>query len=133
MKDIKLHSYRPIIIQSTLRDVGTIIWLDIDYRLVQSDLTSWLHQADTSGVVSWPELEPAAGQNTAVTTGHTPAVATTALTHPKMFGFFNKKKYEDYAFQHMVGLSCLILHNNEKVKEQLMLPWLQCVLTEVSI
>ena len=86
-------------------------------------------QAQLSGVLSWPEISPgAAGQP-----GHVTHVATTALTHPKMFGFFNKRKYEDYAFQHMVGVSSLIIINNKNIQENLMLPWLQCVLTEVTL
>ena len=75
-------------------------------------------------MLAWSEPEPAAGQNM--------ATATTALTHPKMFGFFDKRKYEDYAFQHMVSLGTAIIYTSERIQTQLMLPWLQCVLTEVS-
>jgi len=129
VRDSKLHCHRPIILQTTLRDRGSVIWLDIDHRLTTDDLSTWLTQAQLSGVLSWPEISPgAAGQP-----GHVTHVATTALTHPKMFGFFNKRKYEDYAFQHMVGVSSLIIINNKNIQENLMLPWLQCVLTEACI
>ena len=53
VKDLKLHAYRPIIIQMTLRDIGSLVWLDIDYRLTESNLVPWLDQAVTSGVVAW--------------------------------------------------------------------------------
>ena len=125
IREPKFHCHRPIIIQTTLRDQGSLVWLDINYRLTESDLSSWLRQAETHSVLAWSEPEPAAGPNM--------AMATTALTHPKMFGFFDKRKYEDYAFQHMVGLGGLILYNSEMVRSKLMLPWLQCVLTESCV
>ena len=118
MRDSKLHCGRPIIIQSILRDLGSIIWLDIDYRLTQGELDTWLAQAESSGVLAWPEM----GSN----------LATTALTHPKMFNYFDRRMYEDYAFQHMVSLGTVIIYSSERIKTKLMLPWLQCVLTEVD-
>ena len=59
-------------------------------------------------------------------------MATTALTHPKMFAYFDKTRYEEYAFQHMVGLSSLVILASDTLNTKLMLPWLQCVLTEAS-
>lgn len=32
VREVKLKAYRPLIIQMALRDVGAIIWMDIDYR-----------------------------------------------------------------------------------------------------
>lgn len=118
MRDSKLHCHRAIIIQTTLRELGSLIWLEIDHRLTRGELDTWLAQADISGVMAWPVL----GSN----------LATTALTHPKMFNYFDKRKYEDYAFQHMVSLGTAIIFTSERIQSQLMLPWLQCVLTEVS-
>ena len=60
------------------------------------------------------------------------SVPTTTLTHPKMFQYFDPRLYEDYAFQHMVSLGTAIIFTSERIQSQLMLPWLQCVLTEVS-
>ena len=117
MRDSKLHCHRPIIIQSTLLELGSLIWLDIDHRLTRGDLGPWLAQAETSGVLAWPVT----GSN----------LATTALTHPKMFNYFDRRKYEDYAFQHMVSLGTVIIVTSERIQTRLMLPWLQCVLTEV--
>ena len=108
-----------------------MIWLDIDYRLTVSDLEPWLRDAAESGVMAWPEVSPAV--STSAAAGTQSAVATTSLTHPKMFSYFDKSKYEDYAFQHMVGLGAVILYNHDRVHQELMLPWLQCILTEACV
>ena len=133
VKDSKLHCHRPIILQSTLRDVDSLIWLDIDYRLTSSDLDSWMTAAQESGVMAWSEINPATTSSQQQQQQQLAPVATTSLTHPKMFTYFDKRKYEDYAFQHMVGLGSVILYNHEKVHQELMLPWLKCVLTEACV
>ena len=61
------------------------------------------------------------------------SVPTTTLTHPKMFQYFDPRQYEDYAFQHMVSLASLVLVTGERLSRELMLPWVQCVLTEPCI
>ena len=79
MRDSKLHCHRPIIIQTTLKELGSLIWLEIDHRLTRGDLVTWLTQAESSGVMAWPVT----GSN----------LATTSLTHPKMFNYFDRRKY----------------------------------------
>ena len=122
VREPKLHCHRPIIIQSTLRDHGGLVWLDIDHRLTTdtASLRALTQRAGAGGgVLAWPEQRPA-------------NMATTALTHPKMFAYFDKTRYEEYAFQHMVGLSSLVILASDTLTTKLMLPWLQCVLTEAS-
>merc|ERR1719357_1475327 len=50
-----------------------------------------------------------------------------------MFEFFDSRKYEDYAFQHMCSSSSLVLLYNQELHTHLMLPWLKCILTESCI
>jgi len=123
VREPRLHCHRPIIIQSTLRDHGGLVWLNIDHRLT-TDSASLLALAQRAraggGVLAWPEQRPA-------------NMATTALTHPKMFAYFDKTRYEEYAFQHMVGLSSLVILASDTLNTKLMLPWLQCVLTEACV
>ena len=112
-----------------------MVWLDVHYRLTEGDLTGWLERArEGGGVVAWPERDhlvsplqpgPAQSQQT--------SVPTTTLTHPKMFQYFDPRQYEDYAFQHMVSLASLVLVTGERLSRELMLPWVQCVLTEPCI
>lgn len=120
VRELHLHAYRPLILQTILRDVGSLIWLDVDYRLTRSVITSWLDQAKEGGVVAWKQGE---GRGT----------ATTSLTHPRMFEFFPGTKYEDFAFQHMASSSVLLLVYTQDTHVHLMLPWLKCALTEACI
>ena len=115
---LHLRAYRPLIIQTVLRDVGSVVWLDPDYRLTSSNISLWLDSAKEEGVVVWQQGE---------------ATATTALTHPRMFEFFPGIKYEEYAFQHMASASVVVLVYNQATHSKLMLPWLRCALTEACI
>lgn len=122
VKELHLHAYRPLILQTTLRDVGSLVWLDVDYRLTKSSLMPWLGQAREQGVVVW--RQGGAGR---------PPTATTALTHPRMFEFFPGSNIEDFAFQHMASSSALIIVYTAASHTELMLPWLKCALTEACI
>lgn len=118
IRELHLHAYRPLILQATLRDVGSLVWLDVDYRITRSSILPWLEQAKEVGVVAWQ---------------HGRGIATTALTHPRMFEFFPGSKYEDFAFQHMASSSVLLLVYTQEIHSHLMLPWLNCALTEACI
>ena len=118
LRALHLRAYRPLIIQTVLRDVGSVVWLDPDHRLTTSNLSQWLEAARIEGVVVWQQGE---------------ATATTALTHPRMFEFFPGVKYEEYAFQHMASASVVVLVYTQATHSKLMLPWLRCALTESCI
>jgi len=118
LRTLHLRAYRPLIIQTVLRDVGSVVWLDPDHRLTTSNLSQWLEAARKEGVVVWQQGE---------------ATATTALTHPRMFEFFPGIKYEEYAFQHMASASVVVLVYTQATHSKLMLPWLRCALTESCI
>lgn len=118
LRTLHLRAYRPLIIQTVLRDVGSVVWLDPDHRLTTSNLSQWLAAAKKEGVVVWQQGE---------------ATATTALTHPRMFEFFPGVKYEEYAFQHMASASVVVLVYTQATHSKLMLPWLRCALTESCI
>jgi len=122
VRELRLHAYRPVIIQMILRDFGSVVWLDVDLRLTDHDLSPWLEQARTAGVVVWQHEEEQAG-----------GTATTSLTHPRMFEYFPGTNYEDFAFQHMASCSAMVLVHTARVHSELMLPWLKCVLTEACI
>lgn len=135
VRELRLHAYRPIIIQLTLRDVGSVVWLDVDLRLTDHDLSPWLEQARGAGLVVWQHEEGQTGGGAGlIIEGPTRvATATTSLTHHRMFDFFPGTNYEDYAFQHMASCSSMVLLYTARVHSELMLPWLKCVLTEVCI
>jgi len=120
VRELHLHVYRPIAIQLVLREVGSVVWMAPDHRLTSSSLSPWVERAREVGVVAWQ-------------VGEGGGTATTALTHPRMFEFFPSTKYEDLAFQHMVSASVLLLVYTRATHHRLMLPWLQCALTEACI
>ena len=55
-----------------------------------------------------------------------------ALTHPKMFTFFQTKR-DQFLFVHMVDTNQLIIFNHRAIHERVMLPWVKCALTEEVI
>ncbi|CAG0899227.1 unnamed protein product [Darwinula stevensoni] len=115
VKTLKFHTFRPLIIQQVLNDVGAILWMDVDYRLVTDHLEPFVKIAKKVGLVAWGNLLP-----------------TSAVTHPNMFHFFQTSQ-ELFFFHHLVETSVLVLFNIQLIHSQLMLPWVQCALTPACI
>ncbi|XP_050462848.1 uncharacterized protein LOC126857452 isoform X2 [Cataglyphis hispanica] len=65
VEDDTLHVYRPLVIQTALNTLGSIIYMDSNVRLNSSDISKYL--CPKSGILTWP-------------TRH----AISSLTHPKM-------------------------------------------------
>lgn len=107
----KFCAYRPIIIQKVLTEFGAVLWLDVQFQFITSKIEPLLAQARKVGLVSWAIDEP-----------------TSALTHPRMYDYFGTQQ-DNYFFQRMAQPSHVILYNTERIHRELMLPWLQCVLT----
>eukprot|EP00088_Acartia_fossae_P067622 TRINITY_DN8455_c0_g1_i7.p1 TRINITY_DN8455_c0_g1~~TRINITY_DN8455_c0_g1_i7.p1 ORF type:complete len:422 (+),score=81.93 TRINITY_DN8455_c0_g1_i7:111-1376(+) len=162
VKDLKLRAYRPILIQLGLRESTSVLWMDIDTRIVNSNIKPLLEKVRSSYILTWPE-QPVLKDGMS-SGGATP---TTALTHPRMFEYFPQTKKEDYEFQHMITGKCILLNlgdtpkseeenqteNNNKnssnsnsqektggapypvppVITSLMVPWLKCILIEDCI
>ncbi|XP_014673108.1 PREDICTED: uncharacterized protein LOC106813482 [Priapulus caudatus] len=114
---LKLHAYRPIIIQETLNEFGMVIYLDPSVRVTTPDIAPYLRRARASSVLAWKLPS---------------ALPTSALTHEKMFTYFNTKR-DSYYFHHMVEPRNLVAYNTEAVHQHVMLPWLQCALTPQCI
>ena len=45
----------------------------------------------------------------------------------------NDGMIESYHFQHMVDMRALLLYNTQKVRDELMIPWVKCALTSDCI
>ncbi|KAG7211014.1 hypothetical protein KM043_016377 [Ampulex compressa] len=65
VEDDRLHVYRPLVIQTALNTLGSILYMDSNVRLNSSDIAKYL--SPKSGILTWP-------------TRH----AISSLTHPKM-------------------------------------------------
>nr|CAD7577645.1 unnamed protein product [Timema californicum] len=102
--------------QDALNKAGVVLFLECDHRLVSGQLEPLVKQATKEGgVVSWATYHP-----------------TSSLTHPKMFDYFQTTA-ESFLFLPMVEASALLLVNVEGVHTKIMLPWVQCALTQDCI
>ncbi|TRY78317.1 hypothetical protein TCAL_14377 [Tigriopus californicus] len=119
VSNLKIHAFRPLIIQETLKDAGCVLWLSIDQRFTQSDLQPYLQQARESGVLAWPHSDR--------------RVPTSSMTHPKMFTRLGIKDLENFNFQHMVDLKALLLYNLHDTHVNLMGRWVRCSLIDDCI
>jgi hypothetical protein len=99
-----------------LNKAGAALFLESDHRLVTGHLEPLIHQAlERAGVVSWATH-----------------YATSSLTHPKMFDYFHTSA-DSFLFLPMVEANVLLFYNLPGVHNDLMLPWVQCALTQDCI
>lgn len=59
-------------------------------------------------------------------------IATTTLTHPKMFDYF-RMPAENFFFLPLVLVDKLIVYNTLDMHQDIMLPWIQCALISECI
>lgn len=59
-------------------------------------------------------------------------IATTTLTHPKMFDYF-RTPAENFFFLPLVLVDKLIVYNTLDLHQDIMLPWIQCALISECI
>lgn len=114
------HAYRPLIIQDALNKVGGVLFLECNLRLtrpVESLLKSAIGTSKEkgNGIIAWATRQ-----------------ATSSLTHPNMFGYFETTS-ENFLFLPMVEATKLIIYNTADIHNNIMLPWVQCALTEDCI
>ncbi|XP_046736524.1 uncharacterized protein LOC124405555 [Diprion similis] len=112
-EDDRLHVYRPLVIQTALNTLGNIFYMDSNVRLNSSEISAYLFPK--YGFLTWP-------------TKH----ATSSLTHPKMYEYFHTS-VESFFFLPLIRASYLVISNTKKIRENVMLPWVQCALTRDCI
>ncbi|XP_054708211.1 uncharacterized protein LOC129218052 [Uloborus diversus] len=110
IKNLELNAYRPIVIQEVLNQAGAVIMMDVQYVFTSGEIHSILKQAEKEGLVSWSIHQP-----------------TSALTHPRMFDFFNTRQ-EKFFFHRMVEPNHIVLYNLQSIHFRVMLPWVKCSL-----
>lgn len=110
VRNLQLFAYRPIIIQEVLNQAGAVIMLDVQYVFNTGEIHSILIQAEKEGLSSWTINQP-----------------TSALTHPRMFDYFNTKQ-EKFFFHRMVLPNQIILYNTNSIHFGVMFPWVKCAL-----
>ncbi|KAL1138087.1 hypothetical protein AAG570_009782 [Ranatra chinensis] len=114
--DSKLHAFRPLVIQDALSRAGAVLYLDNRERLRTSRIGPLVNRSATTSVLTW----------------RTHQRPVTTLTHPHMFLYF-KASSDNFIFVPMVGLARLLVFNTDSVHANVMLPWVQCALTQDCI
>lgn len=102
-------------LQDALNRVGSIFFMECNVRLLTGNLKNVINMAKVNGIVVWQSKYP-----------------TSAVTHPKMFGYF-KASEENFYFVPAVEPSRLILFNTKAIHYSIMLPWIKCVLVRSCI
>lgn len=98
---------RPLAIQDALNRVGSVFYIENDLRIT-SHLDGILEQKP---VGCFQTRQP-----------------VTSLTHFSMVDYF-RTSIEGFQFLPMVEMTRLLLWNTQEVHQQVMLPWVLCVLT----
>lgn len=112
------HAFRPLVIQDSLTKVGGILFLECNWRITSSlkpILKTPVSKLYRNGIIAWATRQ-----------------ATSSLTHPNMFGYFQTTS-ENFLFLPMVEVTKLLIYNTHDVHYKIMLPWVQCALTEDCI
>lgn len=110
VSDFSIFAHRPLLIQHALNRLGAILWIDAVYRLTTTNLDPAVVRAREHGVASWGIDQP-----------------TSALTHPRMFEFFHTQQ-QNFYFHRMVEPAHVVLFDSDRIRSELMLPWVQCSL-----
>ncbi|KAK9881682.1 hypothetical protein WA026_017198 [Henosepilachna vigintioctopunctata] len=115
------HAYRPLIIQDALQAAGAVFYIESNYRFskhTSSDKVFALFEKLTKepyqGVISW------------MMKSKNPV---SSLTHKKMFEYFHTDA-ENFQFLPVVSADILMIVNTEFIHKEIMLPWVQCALTQ---
>lgn len=89
--------------------------LDVQYVFTTSEIRSILNQAEKQGLSSWTINLP-----------------TSALTHPRMFDYFNTKQ-EKFFFHRMIQPNHIVIYNINSIHFGVMFPWVKCALIQSCI
>lgn len=117
--DDKLHLFRPLIIKHALSRFKTILFTANHVRLRgSSKLFSEIRKKteDTSHVESL-EIKK---------------LPITSNTHPRMFDYFDSDA-DSFLFVRQVTLDAVFFHHSKFLDDNILLPWIKCVLTPQCI
>lgn len=116
-----IHAYRPLIIQDALHLTGSILYMECDYRFAKSVTNEKIlvlyEKIKNHGILAWSmnSKNP-----------------VSRLTHKKMFEYFHTNA-DNFLFVPMVSADTLFIINTKKIHSHIMLPWVQCALTQDCI
>ncbi|XP_060529331.1 uncharacterized protein LOC132703842 [Cylas formicarius] len=116
------HAYRPLVIQDALSRTGATLFIENSYRFLHNVSRTVLNnlyerRALKEGILAFP---------------HKTKRPVTSFTHKKMFEYF-RTDAENFWFLQMVKAEVLFVVNFKEIHESVMLPWIQCSLTQDCI
>ena len=82
---------------------------------ISNKIEKFLNKSKQIGMLAWPNSEP-----------------VSQMTHPSMFKYFQTKP-QDFYFVHILDTTQFIIYNNQKIHQNLMLPWVKCALKVFDI
>lgn len=117
--DDKLHLFRPLIIKHALSKFKTILFVSNQVRLrghnrIFNDIR---RKTEEQSHVASLEIKK---------------LPITSNTHPKMFDYFDTDA-DSFLFVRQVTLDAVFFHHSKFLDEQILLPWIKCVLTPQCI
>ncbi|KAF5303794.1 hypothetical protein FQR65_LT08129 [Abscondita terminalis] len=122
VEDEAFHAYRPLILQDALQHTGSIFFLESNIRFKRYVIPEVIFNLYDSVV-----------RSTGIMTWAMPYKnAVSSRTHKKMFDYFHTNA-ENFLFLQMVSADIVILINTESTHKEIMLPWVQCALTQDCI
>lgn len=117
--DDKLHLFRPLIIKHALSKFKTILFVANHVRL-----------RGNSKVFN--EIRKKTEEQSHVDSLEIKKLPITSNTHPKMFDYFDTDA-DSFLFVRQVTLDAVFFHHSRFLDEQILLPWIKCVLTPQCI
>lgn len=115
------NNFKIFILQDALQATGAVFYIECEYRFSKhttSDkvfaLFDKLVKDPNKAIVTWP-----------MNSKH----SVSTLTHKKMFEYFHTN-WNSFIFLRMVSADMLMAVNTEFVHQEIMLPWVQCALTQ---
>jgi len=98
-----------------LNRAGAVMFLDPNVRIISPNVSKLFTLYSNKSIVGWETR-----------------MATTTLTHPKMFDYF-RTPADNFFFLPLVLVNKLIVYNTLDMHQDIMLPWIQCALISECI
>lgn len=117
--DDKLHLFRPLIIKHALRKFNTILFTENHVRFRGSSKV-------------FNDIRRKTEEQSHVESLEIKKLPITSSTHPRMFDYFNTDA-DSFLFVRQVTLDAVYFHNSKFLDEEILLPWIKCVLTPQCI
>lgn len=119
LMDDKLHLFRPLIIKHALSRYKTILFVANHIRLRGSNKV-------------FSDIRRKTEEQSPVLSLEIKKLPITSNTHPRMFDYFDSDA-DSFLFVRQVALDAVFFHHTKFLDDEILLPWIKCVLTPQCI